>query len=308
MIWMSWRQHRLELVLIAAFGLCLAAAMAVTNIQMRATFPDVLKACNLSSGPLCVSASVDFNSRFGAIAWAFEAAMLALPALAGMFVAAPLLAREFEQGTARLVWTQGITRQRWLATKLGVILTVSAVAAGLLGIAGSLLTGAPIGMFVSRWTAFDLQAPVTVAYVIFAITLGAAAGAVIRRSVPAIAVTLGAFVAIRIAIYARVRQQYLPPIEIDQSKVADAGGGNWFLGQRAVDLAGQPVSDQYYQQLMASALPGSLGDYMRAHGVVVMQLYQPESRFWLFQGMEAGLFVTLAAGLMVLLIWSIRRA
>jgi hypothetical protein len=307
---MSWRQHRLELVLIATLGLCLAAAMTMVNVQMRAAFTEVLKACDHNSGQLCVSTSVNFSSQFGTIATVFEAAMLALPGLAGMFIGAPLLAREFEQGTARLVWTQGITRRRWLATKLGVIMAVAVVAAGALGIAGSLLTPAPIGMFVDRWTAFDLQGPVMVAYVIFAMTLGATAGAFIRRSVPAIAVTLVVFVAIRIAIYALVRQQYLPPLEIDQSKVADAGRGSWFLGQRAVDMSGHPVSNLYYQQLMANAgtLPGSLGDYMRAHGVVVLEAYQPESRFWLFQGMEAGLFVALAAGLMVLLIWSIRRA
>jgi hypothetical protein len=306
---MSWRQHRLELVLIATLGLCLTGAMAMANVQMRAAFMEVLKTCDNDSGQLCVSTSVNFSSQFGTMATAFEAAMLALPGLAGMFIGAPLMAREFEQGTARLVWTQGITRRRWLATKLGVILAVAVVATGALGIAGSLLTPAPIGMFVSRWTAFDLQGPVMVAYVIFAMTLGAAAGALIRRSVPAIAATLVVFVAIRVAV-AQVRQQYLPPLEIDQSKVADGGSGNWFLGQRAVDMSGHPVSNQYYQQLMtnAGALPGSLGDYMRAHGVVVLQAYQPESRFWLFQGMEAGLFVALAAGLMVLLIWSIRRA
>jgi hypothetical protein len=307
---MSWRQHRLELVLIATLGLCLTGAMAMANVQMRAAFMEVLKTCDNDSGQLCVSTSVNFSSQFGTMATAFEAAMLALPGLAGMFIGAPLMAREFEQGTARLVWTQGITRRRWLATKLGVILAVAVVATGALGIAGSLLTPAPIGMFVSRWTAFDLQGPVMVAYVIFAMTLGAAAGAFIRRSVPAIAVTLVLFVAIRIAVYAQVRRQYLPPLEIDESQVADAGPGSWFLGQRAVDMSGHPVSNQYYQQLMANAgaVPGSLGDYMRAHGVVVLQAYQPESRFWLFQGMEAGLFVALAVGLMVLLIWSTRRA
>jgi hypothetical protein len=35
------------------------------------------------------------------------------------------------------------------------------------------------------------------------------------------------------------------------------------------------------------------------HGGRVIQLYQPESRFWLFQSIEAGIFVALALVLLV---------
>ena len=40
-----------------------------------------------------------------------------LPALIGVFVGAPLLARELEHGTYRFAWTQGVTRRRWLLSK-----------------------------------------------------------------------------------------------------------------------------------------------------------------------------------------------
>ena len=56
------------------------------------------------------------------------------------------------------------------------------------------------------------------------------------------------------------------------------------------------------------ALPGSVDDYFRAHGIIVLQVYQPESRFWPFQGIEAGLFVVLAAIALGVAMWSIRRA
>jgi hypothetical protein len=44
-----------------------------------------------------------------------------LPALAGLFVGAPLLARELEQGTHRFAWTQGVTRRRWLLSKTALL-------------------------------------------------------------------------------------------------------------------------------------------------------------------------------------------
>ncbi len=58
-----------------------------------------------------------------------DVAALAVPGLIGMFWGAPLIAREFETGTFRLAWTQGVTRTRWLAAKLSV--------AGLAAIAAS---------------------------------------------------------------------------------------------------------------------------------------------------------------------------
>jgi len=310
MAWLTWRQHRVELLTVLALGLGLAAAMTVVAIEAQSSFGAVRQSCGSPPGPLCQTNSLHFDSQFTTIFELIQGALLAMPGLAGIFIGAPLLAREFEQGTARLVWTQGITRRRWLAMKLGVIVAVAVVVASVLGVVGGLVTGTPGGTFDSRWSSFDLQGPVLVAYVFFGITLGAAAGAVIRRTVPAMAVTLVAFIAIRVAVYNWVRPNLLPPLSWDTSKLTPNLGDSWNLGQRAVDLSGHPVSDQYYQQLLANAgvLPGSFADYMRAHGVVVLQLYQPESRFWLFQGMEAALFVVLAAALIGLAVWAIRRA
>jgi ABC-2 family transporter protein len=310
MVWLSWRQHRVELLTVLGLGLGLAALMTVVSIEAQSSFGAVRQSCAGAPGPQCVTESINFGSQFTTVFEAFQGLLLALPGLAGIFIGAPLLAREFEQGTARLVWTQGITRRRWFAMKLGVILVVAVAVASLLGAVGSLMTGTPGGIFDSRWSSFDVQGLVLVAYVIFGIALGAAAGAITRRTVPAMAVTLVAFIAIRIAVYNWVRPNLLPPLSWDTSKLALNSGDSWNLGQRAVDLSGHPVSDQYYQQLLANAgvLPGSFADYMRAHGVVVLQLYQPESRFWLFQGMEGALFVVLAAALIGLTIWAIRRA
>jgi hypothetical protein len=40
----------------------------------------------------------------------------------------------------------------------------------------------------------------------------------------------------------------------------------------------------------------------------VLQIYQPESRFWLFQGIEGALFAMLTALLIGAVIWSLGRA
>ena len=42
-----------------------------------------------------------------------------VPLLAGVFWGGPLIAREIEQDTHRLAWTQSISRGRWLAANSG---------------------------------------------------------------------------------------------------------------------------------------------------------------------------------------------
>jgi hypothetical protein len=115
--------------------------------------------------------------------------VLVLPALIGLFWGAPLIARELEAGTHRLVWNQSVTRTRWLAVKLGLVGLAAVTAAGL----GSLA--------VDWWsdpidkTAFD-QFPrmepllfgtrgiVPVAYAAFAFALGVTIGMLVRRRSP----------------------------------------------------------------------------------------------------------------------------
>jgi hypothetical protein len=308
-IWLSWRQHRLDLILGVLLSLGLAGAMTLVTNQIPGGQAAVNQICSSTTGPLCVAASLDFSQRFSGLDTYFELALLALPVLAGVFIGAPLLAREFEQGTVRLVWTQGITRFRWLGVTLALVLTIALLTSAVLAIAGTRLVWSQEGIFTSRWDSFDIQGPAYVGHVIFALALGTAAGALIRRTVPAMGATLVALVAIQLVVFNWVRPHYLPPLEVETSKPIDLTS-SWDLGQHAVDLAGHPVAQQNYQQLLANmgSLTGSVSDYFRAHGIIVLQVYQPESRFWLFQEIEAVLFVVLAAILLGVTTWSIRRA
>jgi hypothetical protein len=251
---------------------------------------------------------MDVNARFSGLNTLIYGALLALPPLAGIFIGAPMLAREFEHGTARLVWTQGITRLRWLATKLNIIVPFAVIASAALAWIAVRWVGAQLGLFTSRWATFDIQGLPFISYVLFALALGIAAGGIIRRVVPAMAATLVLFVASRIAVLIWARPNFLPPLKWDISKPMIGGGDIWNLGQQVTDLSGHPVSAQYYRQLEASAgSQGFTADYLLAHGVVVLQMYQPESRFWLFQSLEAGLFALLAIVLIGISIWWVRR-
>src|SRR5204862_259066 len=54
--------------------------------------------------------------------------------LVRLFWGAPLVAREVEQGTHRLVWVQGVSRRHWAVVKFGTVAAFTTVAACLYGL------------------------------------------------------------------------------------------------------------------------------------------------------------------------------
>jgi hypothetical protein len=262
------------------------------------------------TGDSCSSAVQAFLDRFGTLRVALKAILIGLPVLPGLFVGAPLLAREFEQGTDQLVWSQGITRRRWLFVKLGLLIAVTLFFATSLAVAGRVWFEAQPAFNSSQWTEFDIQGPAYVSYAFFSLALGVAAGAAIGRTVPAIAVALVGFVGARMAIEFLARPNFLAPLQWDVSTSLPGQGDAWTFGdQRHVDLQGHQISDAQWQAAInpCSQIQGDLGSCLRDHGVVVLQAYQPGDRFWLFQGIEAVIFTVIGIALLGLAVWLVSR-
>jgi hypothetical protein len=127
--------------------------------------------------------------------------LLILPLLAGMFWGAPLIAREIENGTHRLVWTQGVSRARWLLVKAGLL---SAGVDALTGIYAAMVAWWITAVMSTSGQRFDPifydeHGFVVFGYTLFALALGIFAGAVTRRVLPAMATTLVGFIALRLS-------------------------------------------------------------------------------------------------------------
>ena len=138
--------------------------------------------------------------------------VLVAPGLIGMFWGAPLVAREFEDGTFRLAWTQSVTRIRWMAVKLGVVGLASMAAAGLLSLIVTWWSGPLDHSAMNQFATFDQRGIAPVGYAAFAFTLGVLAGTLIRRTLPAMFVTLAVFVAVRLTEFSWLRPRLLHPV------------------------------------------------------------------------------------------------
>ena len=131
MTWLSWRQFRGQ-ALVAAAGLtAVAIASLVTGPGLAHYYSTMVETCQ-SRGDCDVVASVLGEKH--ELLQLLSTVLVIVPALVGMFWGAPLVARELETGTYRLVWTQSVTRSRWLALRVAVVGLGSIVVAGLLSL------------------------------------------------------------------------------------------------------------------------------------------------------------------------------
>jgi hypothetical protein len=320
MIWLTWRQHRRQ-ALFAVVGLAvLAAGLVPTGLWMHDTFADTgLAACLRDLGPAetvrtsavlaCDSGAEDFYNAHGGLL--LPAVLLVLlPLLVGLFFGAPLVAREVEQGTHRLVWTQGVTRLRWALVKFGLI----AAGAVVLAVAYTLLTSwwiTPLthadpmtGRFPFPF--FDLYGVAPVGHTLFAVALGVFAGTISRKMLSAMAVTLVAFLGARIAVTVLARPRFQSPLERTFPVATDVAPnrslGDWILTKGIYDGQGDLVAAN-----TIGICHRSEADVCGGFDRVNVWTYQPGSRFWLFQYLETGLYVALAALLLLLALRQVRR-
>ena len=237
-----------------------------------------------------------------------------MPLLLGFFWGAPLLARELEHGTHRLAWTQSVGRLSWLSVKLVFITGFTALVAVAYALVVSWWSGPLDASTGDRFQPgnFDQQGLVPVAYALFAVTLGTFAGAVMRKTLAAMAVTLGGFLVVRVGVAVLIRRHFVSPVTERYAPLPGhdtTHAGAWVLSQRTFDGAGHPVN-QFQIGPTCHEAPGAsvraVDRCIRAHGFLNVDVFQPASRFWLFQGIESALFVGLALALLAFTIWWVR--
>jgi hypothetical protein len=323
MIWLTWRQHRRQ-ALFASLGLAAVAALVVpTGLRMRdaaeelglpdclgkASDPEYVKLGSRSAGG-CGALAEQFLTRFDNLQ-PLGILFIFLPLLVGLFFGAPLVAREIERGTHRLVWTQGVSRLRWAMVKFGLVgATALALAAGY----AALLTWwiKPLNSANgSRFDSiiFDLQGVAPIGYTLLAVALGVFAGTVTRKVQSAMAITLVGFIGVRLLVTSIARPNFLPQKERRISVVSDVEPnrlhGDWVLGGGVYDSSGhlQMAGGQRYCPPGVPLPPGGECD----KSLYNLQVYQPADRFWIFQTIETGLYVALAVILLALAVHRVRR-
>jgi hypothetical protein len=307
-----------------------ALLLLLSGYQMLHVFKSSgLARCLATAGADCGELRSSFTNHYNGYQFLVPLFLLA-PVLFGMFFGAPLIAREIENGTHRLAWTQGVTRKRWISTHalmvVGFAITGSAALAGLVTWwSRPLVTSSASGRFTPG--IFDLRGIVPVAYAIFAVMLGVAIGSLVKKTLPAVGLTLAGFAAVRVPITLFVRRYYMSAKTMvlpfgqfkgPQSRVGDP----WVISQNTIDRFGHIVSrgggiEFPYLASQCPALaavgpfqkpdPGVFESCMNHIGLKTSMVYQPASRFWAFQWIEFGIFIAIALALAWFVVRRVRR-
>ena len=345
MIWLTWRQFRAQ----ALAGLALLAAAAiyllVTGLAMHHTYTADLTSCTPLNS--CDDVLNQFQHSYENMLHFTELFVLIVPALIGMFWGAPLIGRELETGTHQFVWNQTITRSRWLAVKLTVVGLASVATAAVLSYLITWWAGPLDGLTGNRFaaTTFATRDVVPLAYALFAFALGATAGLLLRRAVPAMAVTLAVFIGLQILMPTLARPHLLPSttltFPVNQTTAQQARGfftrsggaemyldglpippGAWVTSAPPItDSAGRVVAASTHLGCFPLPDPNGGGGTSKAGGLDLTQIttclapydlhesitWQPASHYWPLQWYETGIFGLLAAAMSGFCFWQIRR-
>ncbi|QXJ24134.1 ABC transporter permease subunit [Actinomadura graeca] len=339
MIWLTLRQFRVQ-ALIAAGGLAvLAAVLTATGPGLSDDYANGLAACTAQGD--CTRFSTRFFDERRAYFFGLASLVIVVPGLIGAFWGAPIITRELESGTHRLVWNQSVSRTRWLSVKLGLVAAVAMAAAGLACLAVALWSD-PLdeaaGKRLPRLSPlmFDARGIAPIGYAAFAFALGVTVGVLVRRTLPAMAITLAVFALVQIAVPQLVRPDLIPPkratITITPENVNDlsltpdgmsvsaglADPEAWTLSSHTVDASGrqvrwlpraaacQPPAVRPADGKPPGPDPRCFAEIARL-GYRQQITYHPGSRFWALQWRETGLFALIAAGLSGFCFFWVRR-
>jgi hypothetical protein len=204
-------QFRLQAAL--AFGAlaALATVLGLTGPHLVHLYDTIVATCSAHGN--CSSADATFLSSYRLLQ-DLGNVVIAVPALVGIFWGAPLVARELETGTHRLVWTQSVTRTRWIAVKLGLVGLASMTVAGLFSLLMTWWSSPIDRVNMSQFPVFAQRGIVPIGYAAFAFALGVTAGVLIRRTLPAMATALGGFVVARVVVTYWVRPNLETPVHL----------------------------------------------------------------------------------------------
>ena len=339
MNWFIWRQHRKQFLV---FGLLLAvfAGLLIPNgIHLWHTYQQALTNC--AQHPALYScdnlSDTLFTSRAdGFIRIAEVLGTFGLPILLGLFIGSPLFAKEYEEGTNKLVWTQTVSRRKWLTTKIvwalgfallyGILLTI------LVTWWSHTINTVALNRFVQGH--FETQGLMPVAYSLFFTSVGFMMGAWFRKTLQALAITFGVFVLCTASFASWIRPHYMTPVSITapmgpnifENKIP---AGAWVLSSDVVDKNGKIIGDifpsapaqcqQIIQQNQVGSGSGTRVKAVRAvpgdpidacldkAGFHQIAKYQPSYRYWDFQEIESGIYLGMTAVAIAATYWLVLK-
>ncbi|GAA2829387.1 hypothetical protein GCM10010441_62320 [Kitasatospora paracochleata] len=339
--WLGLRQERTPLLISGAVLVLLCGWMLVLGSRIQDVVEsEHIQGCNLVYFPQqcenLTGAAIALNDRWSIAVAATGWLLAVLPVAFGAFFAAPMLAREFETGTYGLAWTQSVSRQRWLAARLGVPLLITLVGSSVLAVVSTWWTGVVEGRFAVpgyyhwfTWMSRAASGPSVVGFFLLSVALGATVGLLVRRVVASILVTAVATLALRFAVdqarylFAPTREVFTPiamagplPDDMKNAVLTQQLPTNTPFESEPVGhglLTGDglriPLQSNWLNHLTDGTWQCPTPECLSHHDTIVQLYarYRPAGDEWIMHWTQTGLSLAATVMLLGLCAWRVRR-
>ncbi|MFG2045071.1 ABC transporter permease [Dactylosporangium sp. NPDC048998] len=311
MVWLTWRQHRWALLGSLVLTAVLVGWMVYLSIDMTSLYHQ----CHDTACPPFSPQRATLWADFGPIRQAERLGLVVryLPLLIGVFIGVPVLAREHEQRTLLLAWSQDVSPVRWLWTKLALLglfvatltAVLSAATQHLAHVYSNIVGG---GLFDESSFLVTGMLPLASGVCWFAV--GVALGAVIRRTLPAIFAVIAGFIGLMLGVQWRY-PTLMKPLSVYQRlgqpgpRVADPNAlivaGQIQISPDSVsnvfDSPGHEVTYADLHRMCPNLMedPNSTPDCLARNHLLTYMIYQPSSRIPAFHLILDSAYLGLAA-------------
>ncbi|MER7110719.1 hypothetical protein [Streptomyces sp. NPDC000229] len=306
--WTVLRVHRRALLVSGAFVTLAAIALVWLRSvgQEAAGLPTSCASPARPGVPLCDAEffqrppsdfAGDMSLASTVIAW--------LPLAVALYAGAVMFGAELERGTARLAWTQSVTPGRWFAAKLVLPAVVITAGFTVLSLLYRWARGSAPRALSDEWyypDVFVAMGPVVLAYALLALAVGALAGLLVRRALPAGGIAL-AVTGLVMVLCERWRSDLWPPVEqVWKNSRGEIGNSSWQLDMGMITPSGRRIHD-----CLQPGVPAPPGCYEARSARQWYHLHHPSSHSWPLQLVETGIVLALAALATVIAFRVLRR-
>ena len=171
---------------------------------------------------------------------------------------------------------------------------------------------------------YDMEGLIPIASTVMAVAIGVLAGALLRRTVTAMAATIGTFIGVRLLLAIFLRPRLMAPEVLDASLGADSmeGVGAWILSEKTFDGTGTMIGTEGGFRVDGGLLakcpdlqgaggtmpaPADVNACLSDLGYHTVTRFHPADRFWTFQILESLIMLGIATTALGMAFWLVRR-
>jgi len=329
MWWVSWRQHRVQVMI--ALVVMAVVALAVLLFQLVLVSRLHALGCTVLTDPSECNSRAAMDA-FDENTWhLLRAVLVATPIVLGVFLGAPLFPREFDQRTEVFALTQSVGRRRWWTVKVTVV--GAPLVLGLLGLGFGTQWCDGTTWFTARGAmddgTFQVRSIMPATFGLLALAVAVTAGVVVRSLVGSLVAGLIVAAGVVVLIAFPLRSHLLPtsreitPVDAaaaSPTTMPDPVGpydpGSLYLASGLLDSNGDPISLNAISALCDPSMPplpegnpdqqdmDSYNDKynkawtqcQRDNGITRNYVdYVPAAMLWPMRGLVTGICVLLAA-------------